>query len=121
VLGKNTMAGVIEGMRSMKGELAKEARKMASTITSTTKKTLKIKSPSRVMFALAKFVPAGIVKGIDAHIGKVRNAAVRLSEAMTPETPAVTMSYATPNGVSSTLAQAINGTVDVGNSRDDRI
>ncbi|WP_414627005.1 hypothetical protein [Bacillus amyloliquefaciens] len=43
------MAGIISGMQNMKGELAKEANSIASTIEKTIKKKLKIHSPSRLM------------------------------------------------------------------------
>lgn len=37
-IGSNTMAGIISGMKNMKGELAKEANSIASTIEKTIKK-----------------------------------------------------------------------------------
>jgi len=50
----------------------------------------------------------------------VIGAAERLSKWATPETPDVSLAYATPAGTYGTLSSAISGTVDV-NSRDDMI
>lgn len=117
-LGKNTVAGIIEGMKSMKGALSNAAKQLASTITATTKKTLKIKSPSRVMVELAKHVPGGAIKGMDSMRYKVEAASQRLADAMTPDVPQVSMAYDTPSGSYDSLSGALNGSVDVNASND---
>ncbi|UMQ50332.1 phage tail protein [Bacillus velezensis] len=83
-IGSNTMAGIISGMKNMKGELAKEANSIASTIEKTIKKKLKIHSPSRLMRdQVGIMVPAGIAVGIQNGIGTVQRAMGAVSDAMT--------------------------------------
>lgn len=66
VLGKNTVAGIINGLKSMTGPLASAAKSIANTLIKEIKKTLKIKSPSRVMRdEVGKMIGLGLAKGID--------------------------------------------------------
>jgi TP901 family phage tail tape measure protein len=75
VLGKNTVQGLIQGLKSMTGPLASAAKSIAKTIESTIKKTLKIKSPSGVMRdEVAPWIPAGIAEGIKRNIGYIQKA-----------------------------------------------
>ncbi|MES9748532.1 hypothetical protein ABWK35_15495 [Bacillus safensis] len=83
VIGSNTMAGIISGMKGMKGELAKEANTIAATIEKTIKKKLKIHSPSRLMRdQVGVMVPAGIAVGIQQGVGTVSKAMNDVKEAM---------------------------------------
>ncbi|WEZ69923.1 hypothetical protein [Bacillus altitudinis] len=82
-IGYNTMAGIISGMKGMKGELAKEANSIASTIEKTIKKKLKIHSPSRLMRdQVGVMVPAGIAVGIQQGVGVVSKAMNDVKDAM---------------------------------------
>ncbi|MHC2452817.1 phage-related protein [Bacillus altitudinis] len=82
-IGSNTMAGIISGMKGMKGELAKEANSIASTIEKTIKKKLKIHSPSRLMRdQVGVMVPAGIAVGIQQGTGTVSKAMNAVTDAM---------------------------------------
>ncbi|MDX5485496.1 hypothetical protein NJE56_11055 [Bacillus pumilus] len=82
-IGSNTMAGIISGMKNMKGELAKEANSIASTIEKTIKKKLKIHSPSRLMRdQVGVMVPAGIAVGIQQGVGTVSKAMNDVKDAM---------------------------------------
>ncbi|WAT81789.1 hypothetical protein [Bacillus safensis] len=82
-IGSNTMAGIISGMKNMKGELAKEANSIASTIEKTIKKKLKIHSPSRLMRdQVGVMVPAGIAVGIQQGVGSVSKAMNDVKDAM---------------------------------------
>lgn len=82
-IGSNTMAGIISGMKGMKGELAKEANSIASTIEKTIKKKLKIHSPSRLMRdQVGVMVPAGIAVGIQQGVGTVSKAMNAVTDAM---------------------------------------
>ncbi|QVL92483.1 phage tail protein [Bacillus velezensis] len=95
-IGSNTMAGIISGMRNMKGELAKEANSIASTIEKTIKKKLKIHSPSRLMRdQVGIMVPAGIAVGIQNGIGTVQKAMGAVSDAMTIQQEDLSFSYDT--------------------------
>ncbi|MEH6900287.1 hypothetical protein V7X04_00180 [Bacillus safensis] len=82
-IGYNTMSGIISGMKNMKGELAKEANSIASTIEKTIKKKLKIHSPSRLMRdQVGVMVPAGIAVGIQQGVGTVSKAMNAVTDAM---------------------------------------
>ncbi|MFP7313718.1 hypothetical protein [Bacillus safensis] len=82
-IGSNTMVGIISGMKNMKGELAKEANNIASTIEKTIKKKLKIHSPSRLMRdQVGVMVPAGIAVGIQQGVGTVSKAMNDVKDAM---------------------------------------
>ncbi|WP_144533567.1 hypothetical protein [Bacillus pumilus] len=82
-IGYNTMTGIISGMKGMKGELAKEANSIASTIEKTIKKKLKIHSPSRLMRdQVGVMVPAGIAVGIQQGVGTVSKAMNAVTDAM---------------------------------------
>ncbi|WP_406846075.1 hypothetical protein [Bacillus safensis] len=82
-IGYNTMAGIISGMKGMKGQLAKEANSIASTIEKTIKKKLKIHSPSRLMRdQVGVMVPAGIAVGIQQGVGTVNKAMNDVKDAM---------------------------------------
>ncbi|MED1761578.1 hypothetical protein P4U87_22180 [Bacillus subtilis] len=95
-IGYNTMAGIISGMRNMKGELAKEANTIASTIEKTIKKKLKIHSPSRLMRdQVGVMVPAGIAVGIQNGIGTVQRAMATVSDAMYIEQKDMNLAYDT--------------------------
>ncbi len=95
-IGYNTMAGIISGMRNMKGELAKEANTIASTIEKTIKKKLKIHSPSRLMRdQVGVMVPVGIAVGIQNGIGTVQRAMAAVSDAMYIEQKDMNLAYDT--------------------------
>ncbi|QMT25903.1 phage tail protein [Bacillus velezensis] len=95
-IGSNTMAGIISGMKNMKGELAKEANSIASTIEKTIKKKLKIHSPSRLMRdQVGIMVPAGIAVGIQNGIGTVQKAMGAVSDAMTIQQEDMNFAYDT--------------------------
>ncbi|WMT30007.1 hypothetical protein RE735_05465 [Bacillus aerius] len=82
-IGSNTMAGIISGMKGMKGELAKEANAIAASIEKTIKKKLKIHSPSRLMRdQVGAMVPAGIAVGIQQGVGTVSKAMNAVTDAM---------------------------------------
>ncbi|MGE1211145.1 hypothetical protein [Bacillus pumilus] len=93
-IGSNTMAGIISGMKNMKGELAKEANSIASTIEKTIKKKLKIHSPSRLMRdQVGVMVPAGIAVGIQQGVGTVSKAMNDVKDAMYIEQEDLNIAY----------------------------
>lgn len=79
--GKQAISGMIKGMDSMKGPLAAAAERLAKLIASTTKKTLNIHSPSRVMKELGGFTGEGMAIGIEKSKGLVQQAVNSLSSA----------------------------------------
>jgi TP901 family phage tail tape measure protein len=75
VLGKNTVQGLIEGLKSMEGPLKKQAAQIAKTIENEIKRVLKIRSPSGVMRdEIAPWIPAGIAEGMKQNIGFIQKA-----------------------------------------------
>lgn len=85
VLGRDTVKGLINGLKSMSGPLADVAKSLAKTIEQTIKKTLKIKSPSRVMRdEVGKWIPLGLAEGISKHIDAVVSVANRMAQATIP-------------------------------------
>lgn len=72
--GKQIIQGLINGIASMGGAIISAVKKIADLIPDGVKKILKIKSPSRVMFAIGEWTGIGLANGIDAT--KARNEAV---------------------------------------------
>jgi phage-related protein len=112
-IGKNIIEGLIKGITGMASAVVNKVQDIGNSITKTFKKVLGIHSPSRVMADLAKYVPLGAIKGIESMKPDVLAATDRLAEWMTPDTPDVSLAYATPSGTYSTLSSAVSGTVDV--------
>ncbi|KGL46249.1 hypothetical protein EP56_02280 [Listeriaceae bacterium FSL A5-0209] len=70
--GIDSAKGLVKGLESQQKALENASKKMANTIVNTTKKTLKIKSPSRrFRDEVGKMVPAGIIKGVEGMKSKV--------------------------------------------------
>lgn len=70
--GIDSAKGLVKGLESQQKALENASKKMANTIVNTTKKTLKIKSPSqRFRDEIGKMVPAGIIKGVEGMKSKV--------------------------------------------------
>jgi phage-related minor tail protein len=85
-IGVNSIQGLISGMKSMTGPLAAEARKIANTVSSTIKDTLKIKSPSRVMRDdVGKWIPAGIAQGMEQNLAVINKATEKMTNAIKPD------------------------------------
>lgn len=97
VLGKDTAQGLINGLKSMKGQLQTTAQSLAKTIEKSIKSALKIKSPSRVMMSLGKFVGEGLAVGINKSMSEVKKAAESLADVTTKS-----MQVGVGNGVIST-------------------
>jgi TP901 family phage tail tape measure protein len=85
VLGRDTVSGLINGLKSMTGPLANAAKSIAKTIEKTIKSTLKIKSPSRVMRdEVGKWIPLGLAEGISKHISAIQSATNQMAQAAIP-------------------------------------
>ncbi|MGG2988741.1 phage tail tape measure protein [Geobacillus stearothermophilus] len=83
-IGKNTMQGLIDGLNSMMGPLRQKAQEIANVVQATIKNALKIKSPSRVMMELGKWIPAGLAEGINRNINAVVSATNRMAQETIP-------------------------------------
>lgn len=119
-IGRNIIQGLISGVGSMASSLWNKARSIAAGIASAISGRLEVNSPSRVAYNIAKWVPIGMANALEDYAKYVDKASVHLAEAATPNMREIDLSYATPDGIRSTLAGAVSGTVDV-NARDDRL
>ncbi|MBC1458479.1 phage tail tape measure protein [Listeria newyorkensis] len=70
--GIDSAKGLVKGLESQQKALESASKKMANTIVNTTKKTLKIKSPSqRFRDEVGKMIPAGLITGVEGMRSKV--------------------------------------------------
>lgn len=83
--GINAAKGLVKGLESQQKELTNAANKIADAIESAIKKKLKIHSPSRLMRdEVGKFIPLGLIQGIESLKSKVIQSAGRMAEWATP-------------------------------------
>ena len=82
--GLNGLLGFTEGLKSQKGigKVMGAMGEMSIAAVQTLKDNLKIKSPSRVFAALAKFVPEGVAVGIGKAAPVALNAVKTMGSAM---------------------------------------
>lgn len=90
-IGKDAVAGLIKGMQSMKGPLAKEAQAIADAVQKTIKSALQIHSPSRVMATLGQYTGQGLVNGLSSMISDVMKVSNHLAHAIVPDIATVQM------------------------------
>lgn len=69
--GIRAAQGLVKGLQSEQKAIEKQMLAIAVGMQKAIKKALGIKSPSRVMMAVGRFIPAGLVKGIDKGRGAV--------------------------------------------------
>ena len=82
-IGRNIIQGLINGITSMTGAIGSAIKNIADKITSGFKKLMKIKSPSRVMASIAKWVPAGVAMGIEQNLNPIYKASKKMASAVT--------------------------------------
>lgn len=73
-IGKDVINGFVEGIKNMMRAVKDAVSNIASTVTDGLKGALKIKSPSRVMMGISKWIPAGVAKGIEDNTKQVDKA-----------------------------------------------
>ncbi len=78
--GGAVVDGLIAGLSAGPLALSKAVKAIATSIKSTFTGEMKIQSPSREMFALAKQIPAGTVGGIEAGTPAVRDASAAMAD-----------------------------------------
>ncbi|MEK5422057.1 phage tail tape measure protein [Viridibacillus sp. FSL R5-0477] len=83
-IGKDTIKGLMAGMEDMEKPLQKKAQSIADSISKTIASALKIKSPSRVMMGLGKWIPAGLAEGMEQNMSAITNAAQKMANATMP-------------------------------------
>ncbi|WP_430534472.1 phage tail tape measure protein [Listeria rocourtiae] len=88
--GIDSAKGLVKGLESQQKALENASKKMANTIVNTTKKTLKIKSPSRrFRDEVGKMVPAGYIAGVESMKGKVTKTMSNLISVPSIEIPPI--------------------------------
>jgi tape measure domain-containing protein len=112
--GADLIKGLWNGIKSVKDWILGKISGFVDGIVGGIKKFFGIASPSKVLRdEVGRWVPAGLIEGINRMENDVVKAAEQLTEWATPEVPEVALSYATPAGLHRTLSSAIRGTVDV--------
>lgn len=84
-VGVDIVNGLIKGINSMWNSVKKAAEGIADIIPEWLKKKLGIHSPSRVMAAIAKWIPAGVAKGILDNINIAKSATQEMADAIVPD------------------------------------
>src|SRR5690625_7926072 len=97
-----------------------KAKEVGNGIVNGIKGVLKIGSPSKVLREVGVWTGEGLAIGLEKADSLVARAADGLAESAIIEPQEIDMSYATPDGIRTTLSSAVRGTVDV-NERDDRL
>ncbi|MFE1349103.1 hypothetical protein [Streptomyces sp. NPDC058757] len=64
--GIRAAQGLVEGLKAQQAAIEGQMVRIATAMQQAIKKALGIRSPSRVMAAIGQFIPAGLVRGIDA-------------------------------------------------------
>lgn len=82
-IGVDLVQGIIEGVLSQFNFVKNTLDKLSGYIPNWVKEALGIHSPSRVMAAVAKWIPAGIAKGILDNVNLVKSASKKMSDSMT--------------------------------------
>jgi tape measure domain-containing protein len=120
-VGKAVVEGIWEGIKSLGDWLKEKVSGFFGGIVDWGKKALGINSPSRVIRdQVGRWIPAGLVDGINSEKNAVIKAAEQMAQWATPDVPDVAIAYSTPSGLRSSLSSAVSGTVDV-NTRDDML
>ncbi|MCM3454453.1 phage tail tape measure protein [Heyndrickxia oleronia] len=98
-IGKNTIQGLMNGMRSMEGPLMAQARSIADSISSTIRKSLQVRSPSRLTYQIGEFVGQGLGGGMLDQVDSVMAAAKQLAKSAIPNV----------SGLANIIGSAANG------------
>src|SRR5690625_3698024 len=119
-IGKDVIQGLINGIGSMASAAWDKAKEVGNGIVNGIKGVLKIGSPSKVLREVGVWTGEGLAIGLEKANSLVAKAADGLAESAIIEPQEIDMSYATPDGVRTTLSSAVRGTVDV-DAREDKI
>lgn len=120
-VGKAVVEGIWSGIKGAGDWLKEKVSGFFGGIVDWGKKVLGINSPSRVIREqVGRWIPAGLVDGINSEKNAVIKAAEQMAQWATPDVPDVAIAYSTPSGLRSSLSSAVSGTVDV-NTRDDML
>lgn len=81
-IGKNIVQGLVDGIASGFNWVKEKVSQLANLVPEWLRGPLGIKSPSRVMAAVAKWIPAGVAKGILDNVNLVKQASKKMSDAV---------------------------------------
>jgi phage-related protein len=95
--GVHAAEGLVRGLKSKEKAIENQMLKIAKSMEKAIRKALKIKSPSRVMAAVGKWIPAGLVQGIESGKPRVDRLMDRL--VTVPSVVTVKAGALVPNGV----------------------
>ncbi len=79
--GLKAAQGLVKGLQNQQAAIQKQMDKIADAMVARLKRALKIKSPSRIMFDIGRFIPEGLVDGINSLRRQVTLAAQKLATA----------------------------------------
>ena len=82
-IGKDIIRGIGKGITDAASSIKKSVTDVAENVGKWFKDKLKIKSPSRVMIGIAKWVPEGVAVGIEKGLPIVENAVSTMTDMMT--------------------------------------
>lgn len=108
--GKNVMQGFNDGMLSMRDTIVATANEIATSVKTATDTSLKIESPSKVMFQSGVYTAEGQELGMLSKLNDVKTAATKVGETAIPQNTTTPTKY-TPEGspmTSSTSTSEVN-------------
>ena len=79
-IGRNAGLGLYDGLNSMNQRIKDKSAEISRNIAKTTERTMEVKSPSKVMFRIGKFVGEGLFLGIAAEATRVYSASKNMAE-----------------------------------------
>lgn len=78
--GQNAVRGLISGINSLIGQASAKADQLGRIVAKANRKSLKVKSPSRVFMQIGKYVVEGLVIGMDRSLALASKSAKALGE-----------------------------------------
>ncbi|UYB50165.1 hypothetical protein OCI51_26530 (plasmid) [Lysinibacillus capsici] len=84
-IGGDIIDGLAKGIIGGYNKVKEAAENLASKLPEWVKKVLGIHSPSRVMASVAKWIPAGVAKGITDNINVAKSASQEMANAIVPD------------------------------------
>lgn len=110
--GIQAAQGLVKGLQKEQKAIEKQMLLIAVGMQKAIKKALGIKSPSRVMMAVGRFIPAGLVKGINRGKGAVDASMANLVNVPRPGGIGVGLQGGPASGTASTATPVIRVVVD---------
>jgi len=102
--GRDAVQGLINGLRSGIGAAADAARSLGSSVMSGIRSTLKIKSPSKAMITIGRYVVQGLEKGLLGSAAQIKAASNKLANYINDAFSNKLIKRGARNSVLSTLA-----------------